>query len=132
MPNMLFFVLLLTHAALPLANSCADCIKPTHSWDTLPVSLHTSEIVTNVKGEFTLKELDTIARYCSIGTASYIVPPPARTRFLGANLVTTSPSHTRSSCFTSHPRLTPHTQHHPLGVTAPGPALAGLFCKRSN
>ena len=62
MPNMLFFVLLFTHAALPLANSCADCIKPTHSWDALPVSLHTSEIVTNVKGEFTLKELDTIAR----------------------------------------------------------------------
>lgn len=46
-----------------LAESCPTCIMPTHSWDTLPVSFHSSEFVTNTKGEFTTDEMGTISRF---------------------------------------------------------------------
>ena len=43
--------------------SCPHCVAPVHSWDTLPVSFHASEIQTNENGEFTDAELATIARF---------------------------------------------------------------------
>ena len=42
---------------------CATCKPPVHSWSTLPVSFHSSEHVTNERGEFTEAEIATISRF---------------------------------------------------------------------
>jgi hypothetical protein len=47
----------------PVARSCPHCAAPVHSWATLPVSFHSSEILTNQRGEFTEAELATIAQF---------------------------------------------------------------------
>merc|ERR1719174_3465289 len=44
-------------------SSCPHCAAPIHSWDSLPVAFHSSEIATNSLGEFSATELETIVKF---------------------------------------------------------------------
>ena len=45
------------------AAACPHCAGPVHSWDSLPVSFHSSALATNARGEFSKAELALIARF---------------------------------------------------------------------
>jgi hypothetical protein len=64
-PAVLLHVVLAVSTWSPAAGAaqCETCIHPTHSWDTLPVSLHSARDATNALGEFTAADMAVIAKF---------------------------------------------------------------------
>jgi hypothetical protein len=62
---------------------CATCKPPVHSWATLPVSFHSSEHVTNARGEFTEAEIATISKFPLVTIVRHLQhSPPGSVRCL--------------------------------------------------
>jgi hypothetical protein len=43
--------------------TCATCVHPSHSWDTMPVSFHSARDKSNALGEFSEADMEIIARF---------------------------------------------------------------------
>lgn len=50
-------------ASVPPAAACTSCRAPVHSWDTVPVSFHSSSKATGPAGVFSAEDLAVIARF---------------------------------------------------------------------
>ena len=58
-----FLVTAAVAAAAADSGSCPGCHRPTHSWETLPVSFHSARTQTDDAGRWTAADIQTIAKF---------------------------------------------------------------------